>query len=140
MADLVLNHCSAQSEWFTNFKRGKGPGSDYSSSLMTILIMQRWFGRVRARWCSRLRWKMVLFVRYGAFSKDQVDLNYAEPKVLLEICRILKWYADHQIRFFRLDAVAFLWKASGTSCVHLNETHEVVKLIRLLLEHILLKR
>ena len=36
---------------------------------------------------------------------------------------------------FRLDAVAFLWKQSGTSCVHLEQTHELVKLIRLLLEH-----
>ena len=137
MADLVLNHCSAQSEWFTNFKRGKGPGSDYffepdddfdyakvvrprASEVVQSFEMED--GSTRKVWCT--------------FSKDQVDLNYAEPKVLLEICRILKWYADHQIRFFRLDAVAFLWKASGTSCVHLDETHEVVKLIRLLLEHI----
>ena len=29
MADLVLNHCSSQSEWFRNFKAGKEPGKDY---------------------------------------------------------------------------------------------------------------
>ena len=69
------------------------------------------------------------------FSADQVDLNYANPEALLEMCRILRSYVDHGIRYFRLDAVAFLWKESGTSCIHLEQTHELVKLIRLLLEH-----
>jgi sucrose phosphorylase len=29
MADLVINHCSGSSEWFSNFLRGEEPGRDY---------------------------------------------------------------------------------------------------------------
>jgi sucrose phosphorylase len=34
-----------------------------------------------------------------------------------------------------MDAVAFLWKEVGTSCVHLPQTHEIIKLYRTLIEH-----
>ena len=44
------------------------------------------------------------------------------------------FYVSMGCRILRLDAIAFLWKKIGTSCLHLPETHEVVKLIRNLLE------
>jgi sucrose phosphorylase len=40
------------------------------------------------------------------------------------------FYASLGCRILRLDAVAFLWKKIGTNCLHLSETHEVIKLIR----------
>ena len=136
MAVLVLYHCSAKSEWFKYFLEDRAPGKGYfiepdpsfdtsevvrprSSDLLQTFEDGR--SQKRKVWCT--------------FSADQVDLNYANPEVLLEMCRILRSYVDHGIRYFRLDAVAFLWKQSGTSCVHLEQTHELVKLIRLLLEH-----
>jgi sucrose phosphorylase len=61
------------------------------------------------------------------FGEDQVDLNYRNPDVLLEIVRIIRYYVEQGIRYFRLDAIAFLWKESGTSCVHLTQTHELNK-------------
>ena len=39
------------------------------------------------------------------------------------------------VHIFRLDAVAFLWKKIGTNCLNLPETHEVVRLLRTLVEH-----
>jgi sucrose phosphorylase len=68
------------------------------------------------------------------FSHDQVDLNFANPDVLCEMVRIIKRYLDHGIRVFRLDAVAFLWKQPGTSCIHLPQTHEIIRLLRTLIE------
>jgi sucrose phosphorylase len=70
------------------------------------------------------------------FSHDQVDLNFANPEVLFEVISILKFFTEKQIKYFRLDAIAFLWKRSGTSCVHLKETHEIIKLLRLVLENL----
>jgi sucrose phosphorylase len=70
------------------------------------------------------------------FGEDQVDLNYRNPDVLLEIVRIIRQYVEQGIRFFRLDAIAFLWKESGTSCVHLPQTHELIKLLRLVIENL----
>ncbi|MFK7911922.1 MAG: alpha-glucosidase C-terminal domain-containing protein, partial [Akkermansiaceae bacterium] len=70
------------------------------------------------------------------FSEDQVDLNFANPEVLLEIIRIIQLYLDKGIHIFRLDAVAFLWKEDGTDCVHRPETHEIIRLLRLIIEQL----
>ena len=69
------------------------------------------------------------------FSHDQVDLNFENPKVLLEFVKITKLYLDNGVNLFRLDAVAFLWKKIGTPCINLIETHEIIRLLRLLIEH-----
>lgn len=135
MADLVINHMSSRSAWFDNFKRRRDPGKDYfkeaspdddlsqvvrprSSPLLTKVATEdgdRWV------WCT--------------FSSDQVDLDFANPTVLLEFVRIIAFYLEQGVRIFRLDAVAYLWKVPGTSSIHLQQTHEVVKLLRTLVEH-----
>ncbi len=136
MADLVLNHCSSQSDWFENFKAGKEPGKDYfivpdqsmdlsrvvrprSTPLLTDVETEEGSRQV---WCT--------------FGPDQVDLDFSNPEVLLEMLRVLALYVKRGIRFFRLDAVAFLWKESGTTCLHRKQTHELIKLMRLLLEQL----
>jgi len=67
---------------------------------------------------------------WTTFSEDQIDLNYGEPLVLARMLRILVEYACRGARIVRLDAITYLWKCLGTTCVHLPETHEVVKLMR----------
>ncbi|MEZ5723310.1 MAG: alpha-amylase, partial [Paracoccaceae bacterium] len=63
---------------------------------------------------------------------DQVDLDFSNPEVLLEMLRVIRLHVDMGVRIIRLDAVAFLWKKIGTPSIHLPETHAVVKLLRLL--------
>ena len=36
--------------------------------------------------------------------------------------------------FIRLDAIAYLWKEIGTACIHLPQTHAVVRIMHALLE------
>ena len=136
MADLVINHCSSKSQWFKNFLKGEDPGKDYfvlgedygdiskvvrprSSALLTRVDTAEGTKEV---WCT--------------FSEDQVDLNFRNPEVLIEFIRIIKVYLEQGVRIFRLDAIAFLWKESGTSCVHLEQTHELIKLLRVVIETI----
>ncbi|NNL56690.1 MAG: alpha-amylase, partial [Pseudomonadales bacterium] len=69
------------------------------------------------------------------FSHDQVDLDFGTPDVLLEFIRIIRLYLDNGVTTFRLDAVAFLWKQAGTNCINLEQTHEIVRLLRTLIEH-----
>src|SRR5690606_5284458 len=69
------------------------------------------------------------------FSHDQVDLNFANPEVLCEMVGIITLYLDRGVRIFRLDAVVFVWKELGTPCVHLPQAHEIIRLIRTLVEH-----
>jgi len=69
------------------------------------------------------------------FSHDQVDLNFANPEVLCEVIKIVKFYLDKGVRTFRLDAVAFAWKEVGDSSINHPKTHEIVRLVRTLVEH-----
>ena len=39
--------------------------------------------------------------------------------------------SNNGISIFRLDAIAYLWKKSGTKCINLRQTHEIVQLLRL---------
>lgn len=135
MADLVINHCSSRSLWFENFKANKDPGRDYFRVCdpdvdLSLVVRPRTspllrpvetLSGLRHVWCT--------------FSHDQVDLDFANPEVLLEFAGILRQYLDHGVRIIRLDAVAFLWKELGTSCINLPETHELIRLLRLLVEH-----
>ncbi len=71
---------------------------------------------------------------WTTFSADQVDLNYSNPQVLLDIIDILLFYAGRGAEFIRLDAIAYLWKEIGTSCIHLPQTHQVIQLFRAVLD------
>ncbi len=134
MADLVVNHCSQRSQWFENFKLCKDPGKDYFVQAEPSADLSK---VVRPRTSPLLRETQTLDgLKYVwcTFSHDQVDLNFANPKVFLEMVRIIRAYLEQGVRIFRLDAVAFLWKEPGSDCIHLPETHEFVRLFRTLIE------
>lgn len=135
MADLVVNHCSSRSRWFDNFKQCKEPGKNYffecSPAADTSDV-------VRPRTSSLLREVETLEGKkhvWCTFSHDQVDLNFANPDVLCEMIKIIKLYLDRGVKIFRMDAVAFVWKELGTPCIHHPKTHELVRLMRTLIEH-----
>jgi sucrose phosphorylase len=135
MSDLVLNHMSSRSRWFDNFKKRLDPGKDYFAQAnpeddYSLVVRPRNSPLLkevdtadgkRHVWCT--------------FSPDQVDLNFKNPHVLLEFVKIIRKYLNHGVAIFRLDAVAFLWKEPGTPCIHLQQTHEIIKLLRTLIEH-----
>jgi glucosylglycerate phosphorylase len=130
MFDLVLNHCSVSSEWFQSFLRGEAPYKDY---FVTAFPETDLSAVVRPRTHPLLTpFETAIGTRYvwTTFSPDQVDLNYANPAVLMEMIQILLEYVQHGADYIRLDAVAFLWKVEGTSCIHLPQTHVVVRLLR----------
>ena len=65
------------------------------------------------------------------FSADQLDLNFKNPSVLLRFIKIMINLINHGVTIFRLDAIAYLWKESGTKCINLKQTHEIVKILRI---------
>jgi len=66
---------------------------------------------------------------------DQIDLNFKNPEVLIEIIRIIRLHVAMGVRIIRLDAVAFIWKEPGTPSIHLPQTHAIVKLLRVLADY-----
>ena len=71
---------------------------------------------------------------WTTFSADQVDLNFKNPEVLLAVLEALLFYVAKGARFIRLDAIAFLWKEIGTTCLHLPQTHRIIQLLRAVLD------
>lgn len=135
MTDLVLNHMSNRSRWFDNYKKRIHPGRDY---FIEADPNQDYSAVVRPRVSPLLtEYQTVEGPRYlwCTFSADQVDLNYKNPEVLKEIVNVMRHYMERGVKIFRMDAVAFLWKEVGTSCIHLQQTHEIIKLLRTLIEH-----
>ena len=132
MVDLVLNHVSRQSPWFQAFLRDDPQYRDF------FIVVDdphdpAWAHVVRPRTTplftpvetSRGR-------RYvwTTFSPDQIDLNYHNPQVLLRMVGVLLHYIAHGARVIRMDAVAYAWKAPYTPCIHLPQTHALVKVFR----------
>lgn len=136
MADLVINHASSQSEWFQNFIKQKGKGKDYFICKSPDTDLSE---VTRPRSTPLLTpYKTTAGTKHvwTTFSADQIDLNFSNPALLLEMMDILLGYIAKGARIIRLDAIAFLWKVVGTTCLHLPETHEVVKLMRDITEYI----
>ncbi|MEK8018576.1 MAG: alpha-amylase family glycosyl hydrolase [Candidatus Parabeggiatoa sp.] len=65
------------------------------------------------------------------FDFAQWDLNYQNPDVLFGMINNLLTLANWGIDVFRLDAVPFLWKQAGTSCISLPQAHTLLKIFRL---------
>ena len=134
MADLVVNHVSADHPWMDQFCGGEMPGS---RNLLTAEPEDDTSSVVRPRTTPLLREVETPDgprLLWCTFSHDQIDLNFAEPEVLLDLLRTVACLVDAGVRWFRLDAIAYLWKEPGTSCVNLPQTHEIVKLLRTLLD------
>ena len=134
MFDLVLNHVSQKSRWFQDYLAGVEPYVRWFIEASPDDDLSR---VVRPRSLPLLtRFDTSRGPRYvwTTFSRDQIDLNYAEPSVLAEMLDVLLYYVEQGARIVRLDAIAFLWKEMGTSCLHLPQTHEVVKLMRTVLD------
>jgi len=134
MVDGVINHISRESEWFQKFQAGDPAYQDYF-----IQVDENWdlSQVVRPRTSPLLtEVETVLGPKrvWTTFSADQIDLNYANPEVLLAILDVLFFYLRQGATIIRLDAIAYLWKESGTTCIHLPQTHTVVKVIRQVLE------
>lgn len=136
MLDGVINHASAQSAWYKAFLRGEDPYKDF---FITVDSGADLSAVVRPR-------ALPLLTRadtpsgtqsvWTTFSPDQIDLNFTNPDVLLRMIEVLLFYADNGARVIRLDAIAYLWKEIGTSCIHLPQTHRIIKLLRVIFDAI----
>ncbi len=130
MFDLVLNHVSSKSSWFRDFRRGIAPGRHFFVAVepdadTSMVVRPRSLPLLTPAYTpagERYVWT--------TFSPDQVDLDFSNPDVLFEFIDIMLFYFSKGARILRLDAIAYLWKELGTPCIHLPQTHEVVKLLR----------
>lgn len=134
MFDAVINHISQESEWFKRFLASDPDYRDYfivpePDWDFSDLVRPR-TSPVLTEFHTNTGKKRV----WTTFSADQIDLNFSNPEVLVEILDLLVFYVSQGASLIRLDAIAYLWKESGSPCIHLEQTHRVVKLMRLILD------
>jgi glycosidase len=136
MFDIVINHVSRESLWFADYISDIPPANGYfieidpdtDLSAVTRPRSSPLLANINTPRGNKHVW--------ATFSEDQIDLNFRNPAVLLEMVDITLGYLRAGARLLRLDAIAFLWKQIGTRCVHLAQTHEVVKLLRDIVEYV----
>lgn len=135
MVDLVANHVSAKSRWFRSYLSGEKGFDDLAIEVDAATDLS---GVIRPR-------SLPLLTAYEkqsgrrvhlwtTFSADQIDLNFTSIDVLENMVRTMLFYVSQGARIIRLDAIAYLWKQIGTSCLHLPQTHDMVRLFRRILD------
>ncbi|MBM7558886.1 alpha-amylase family glycosyl hydrolase [Marinitoga litoralis] len=134
MFDAVINHISKKSEWFQEYLKGNPKYKDYFIEQEPVDELKN---------VTRPRTLPLLHVYetnegkkhiWTTFSEDQIDLNYKSIDLFLEIVEILLFYAKKGAKLIRLDAIGYLWKEVGTSCIHLEQTHKMIQLFRDILD------
>ncbi len=139
MFDGVFNHISSKSRWFQEFLDGNprfqeafivfSTKTAIPEEYLKLILRPRTSELLSA--FSTLNGKRSVWT---TFSKDQIDLNFKNPEVLLKMAQILLLYVRRGADLIRLDAVTYLWHELGTSCAHLAQTHAVIKLFRDILD------
>ena len=135
MFDYVVNHFSSKGQWFENYLAGKegyvdfamevDPSTDLSQvtrprSLPLLSEYKKHDGSTVHLWTT--------------FSADQIDFNFRSLDVLERMIEVLLFYVQQGATILRQDAIAYLWKEIGTTCIHLSQTHDMVKLFRAILD------
>lgn len=136
MFDLVANHISSESIWFKEYLKGNSKYDDYFISVdkdADLSLVTR----------ARTHPLLTKFKRKGediylwtTYSTDQIDINFANENVLLEIIDVILFYVSKRARVIRLDAIGHIWKKFGTTCINLKETHYIIQLVRTILDEI----
>ncbi|MFW2335522.1 alpha-amylase family glycosyl hydrolase [Ilumatobacter sp.] len=137
MADAVVNHASAQGEWFRRYLAGD---PEYRGFFREVEPDADLKAVVRPRTSpiptTFERHDGTSTTVWATFSADQIDLDYRNPSVLLRATEVILSYVEAGASAIRLDAVAFLWKQEGTTSIHMPETHDIIRFFRACLDEI----
>lgn len=135
MYDFVANHISKSSNWFKGYLNNEEKyknyfipeDEDFNSKNVIRPRTSPLFHKYLGKDSEKTAW--------STFSEDQVDVNFRHFPVFIEMSDILLSYAKNGATSVRLDAIGFLWKESGTDCMHLSQTHGIIELWRLILDY-----
>jgi len=132
--DIATNHISDQHHWFTEARKSiDNPYRDYfiwrkdDRGFPDARII--FYGIETSNW--KKEGDEYYFHRFFDF---QPDLNYGNPKVLIEMSKNLLFWIERGVDGFRADAIPYIWKEEGTDCENHPKTHTVVKFFRAVTE------
>ncbi len=134
MYDAVINHISQKSEWFKKCLEGDEKYKNYFIKYQDNYDYSKVIRPRTSPLFSEYRTNEGNKKYLTTFSEDQVDINYESIDAATDIIELLVYYAKNGATFIRLDAIGFLWKESGTTCLHNDKTHEMIKVMREVLD------
>ncbi|MDT8275002.1 maltose alpha-D-glucosyltransferase [Roseomonas mucosa] len=133
ITELVINHTSDQHPWFQAARKAPpgDPARDYyvwsdndelySGTRIIFLDTEK----------SNWTWdEGAQSYFWHRFFSHQPDLNFDNPRIMVEVLNIMRFWLDAGVDGLRLDAVPYLIERDGTSNENLPETHEVLKTLR----------
>jgi len=137
--DYVMNHTSEDHEWAVKARNGEKQYQDmyyfyddYSIPSQFEQTVPQVFPKTAPGNFTYLpelnKFVMTTFYPY------QWDLNYWNPTVFNEMAFNLLFLANKGIDVIRIDAVPYIWKELGTNCRNLPKVHNIVRMMRLILE------
>ena len=136
MADLIVNHMSAESKEFKDVL-ANGKSSPYWDLFLTK-------DKVFPNGLSEEQRKKIYRPRPGScftnfalpnnesadfwttFTDNQIDIDITSEMGKEYLTRILKTFSENNIKMIRLDAAGYALKKAGTSCFMLDETFEFI--------------
>jgi sucrose phosphorylase len=135
MFDYVVNHFSSRSQWFANYLADEPGYEDFAINVdpttdLSMVTRPRSLPLL-SEYEKQNGQKVNLWT---TFSADQIDFNFKSLDVLTRMVEVLLFYVQNGAMVLRQDAIAYLWKEIGTSCIHLTQTHDMVKLFRAILD------
>lgn len=132
MADAVFNHASVQGEWFARFREDAPGFGEFFTTVegdpdLSAVIRPRALPLLTELATARGPRRV-----WTTFSADQADFNFREPDVMRTLSEVLLFYLAQGVRYIRLDAIGFIWKEPGTTCLHRPQAHALVRAWRAL--------
>ena len=133
--DLVLNHTAKEHDWALRARAGDPAYLDYYLTFDTPELPNAYSQTLVEVFPDNAPGNFTHYPDMGkwvwtTFNEHQWDLNWANPRVFLEIVRIMFFLANQGVDVLRLDAVAFMWKRMGTRCQSEPEVHMILQALR----------
>ncbi len=136
MADVIVNHVSADSPQFQDFAE-KGEASRYAGLFLTMEAVfpngateQQLLKIYRPRpglpfTCATLK-NGERKILWTTFTSKQLDIDVQHPEGRAYLDGILERFAENGIRMIRLDAAGYAIKKAGESCFMMPESFDFI--------------
>ena len=132
--DFVLNHTAKEHIWAEECRKGNPDYKDMYHMFDEDTMPQRYEQTMTEIFPGvapgNFTWypdmNKYVMTRFYEF---QWDLNYANPQVFNKIVEVLLTLANKGIDIFRLDAIPYMWKEAGTSCMNHPKVHTLLRMM-----------
>ena len=141
--DLVLNHTAREHPWAQGWLAGDPAYADFYTAFPDRTQPDAYEQTITEVFPDRAPGSFTWFEEanggsggwvWTTFWSYQWDLNYANPNVLAAMLETILWLAGRGVEIFRMDAVPFMWKRMGTSCMNQPEAHTLMQALHALVK------